>query len=66
MRIASILSQWGIYFNNLQLREVFLNMGAMEFYFVLRSQDSSQISVTSLFTCSMFDFHDANDRQYFE
>jgi hypothetical protein len=25
-----------------------------------------RISVTSLFTCSMFDFHDANDGQYFE
>jgi hypothetical protein len=25
-----------------------------------------RISVTSFFTCLMFDFHDANDRQYFE
>jgi hypothetical protein len=39
-------------------------------YFVLRSHvDSSQDLIqfnTSLFTCSMLDFHDAKDRQYFE
>jgi hypothetical protein len=45
----------------------FLNKGAIKLYFVLRSQDSSQdFSYELIYTCSMFDFHDANDRQYFE
>ena len=35
---------------------------AVKLYFVLRSQDSSQDFSYEL----MFDFHDANDRQYFE
>jgi hypothetical protein len=38
----------------------------MKLYFVLHLQDSSQDFSYELFTCSMFDFHDANDRQYVE
>jgi hypothetical protein len=47
----------------LKIYKVFLNKGAMKLYFVLRSQ---MIRLRISDTSTMFDFHDANDRQYFE